>query len=29
VARWSELGLPGKPPAINVFEEDKLPDNIT
>ena len=29
VARWDELGLPGKPPTINVFEEDKFPDSIT
>ena len=29
VARWSELGLPGQPPAINVFEEDKFPGSIT
>ena len=28
VARWEELGLSGKPPAISVFEDEKFPDRI-
>jgi hypothetical protein len=28
VARWEELGLSGKPPAITVFEDEKFPDTI-
>ncbi len=29
VARWQELGLSGKPPAISVFEDEGIPDSIT
>src|SRR5918999_759286 len=29
VARWQELGLSGKPPAITVFEDSTFPDSIT
>jgi hypothetical protein len=28
VARWAELGLSGKPPAISVFEDEKFPGTI-
>jgi UbiD family decarboxylase len=28
VARWEELGLSGKPPAISVFEDETFPDRI-
>jgi hypothetical protein len=28
VARWAELGLSGKPPAISVFEDETFPDKI-
>jgi 4-hydroxy-3-polyprenylbenzoate decarboxylase len=29
VARWDELGLSGKPPMVNVFEDSEFPDSIT
>jgi hypothetical protein len=29
VARWTELGLSGTPPAISVFEDEKLPSEVT
>jgi 4-hydroxy-3-polyprenylbenzoate decarboxylase len=29
VARWQELGLSGTPPAISVFEDEKLPASVT
>jgi hypothetical protein len=29
VARWSELGLEGAPPAVSVFEDDVFPESIT
>ena len=29
VARWAELGLSGTPPAISVFEDEKLPSEVT
>ena len=29
VSRWSELGLPGKPPEVTVFEEKSSPQGIT
>jgi hypothetical protein len=29
VARWSELGLPGKPPEVTVFEEKSSPQGMT
>ena len=29
VARWNELGLPGKPPAITVFEDETSGGAIT
>jgi hypothetical protein len=28
VARWEELGLSGRPPAISVFEDETFPDKI-
>jgi len=29
VSRWNELGLPGKPPEITVFENKNNPQKVT
>jgi 3-polyprenyl-4-hydroxybenzoate decarboxylase len=29
VRRWQELGLSGTPPVVSIFEDERIPDNIT